>query len=54
MHLSDVLQWVDLVDFSLELARLQQIEQLIRVEFKLFSGFNVSEKGWTRNLDTLG
>jgi hypothetical protein len=54
MRLLNLLKRVDLVDSDLELARLEQVEQLIDIEFEFFAGLNVAEKCRTGNLDTLG
>ena len=54
MHLGDIFKRVDFMDFGLELARLEQTEQLIGVEFKFFASLNISEKGWTGNLNAFG
>lgn len=54
MNLSNVLQRVDLVDLGLQLARLEQTEQLVGVVFKLLAGLNVSKEGRASNFDTLG
>lgn len=53
MNLSNVLQRIDLVNLSLQLARLEQTEQLIGVIFKLLAGLNVPKESRTSNLDTL-
>jgi hypothetical protein len=54
MRLLNLLKRVNLVDFDLELARLEQVEQLIDIEFEFFAGLDVAEKCGTGNLDTLG
>lgn len=42
------------MDLSLQLAGLQQTEQLIGVVLELFTGLNVSEESWTGDFNTLG
>lgn len=53
MRLLNLLKRVNLVDSDLELARLEQVEQLIDIEFEFFAGFDVAEKLRTGHLDTL-
>lgn len=54
VNLSDVLQGIDLVNFSLQLARLEEAEQLIGVVFELLTSLNVAKESRASNLDTLG
>jgi hypothetical protein len=54
MRLLNLLKRVNLVDFDLELARLEQVEQLIDIEFEFFTGLDVAEKLRTGNFDILG
>jgi hypothetical protein len=54
VNLSNVLQRIDLVDLSLQLARLEQTEQLVGVILKLLASLNVTKEGRASNLDTLG
>lgn len=54
VDLSDVLQRIDLVDLGLQLARLEQTEQLVGVVFKLLASLDVAKESRTSNLDTLG
>lgn len=54
MTLGDLLQRVDLVNLDLELARLEQTEELISVVFKLLASLDVAEQSRTGNLNTLG
>lgn len=54
VDLSDILQGIDLVDLSLQLARLEQTEQLVGVIFKLLASLNIAEESRASNLDTLG
>lgn len=51
--LSDLLQWVDLVNLDLELTRLKQAEELVGVVFKLLARLNVAEQGGTGDFNTL-
>jgi hypothetical protein len=42
------------VDFHLEVARLEHIEQLIDIELEFLSSLDVAKQLWTSYLDTLG
>lgn len=53
MTLSDLLQWVDLVNLDLELARLKQVEELVGVVLKLLARLDVAKQGGTGDFDTL-
>lgn len=52
MGLNRLLQGIDLVDFDLELAGLEQPEQLIDVELKFLASVDVAKQGRTGDLDT--
>lgn len=54
MRLLNLLKRVNLVNSDLELARLEQVEELIDIEFEFFASLNVAKKLRTGNLDTLG
>jgi len=54
VNLNNILQRVDLVDFDLELTRLEQAEKLIGVVLELLAGLNVAKEGGTSDLNTLG
>lgn len=54
MDLGNVLHRIDLVDLGLQLARLEQTEQLVGVVLELLTGVNIAEEGRASNLDTLG
>lgn len=53
VDLSNLLQWVYLVNLHLELTRLQPSEQLIGVVLELLSSLNVAKEGGASNLNTL-
>lgn len=42
------------MDLELQLTRLEQLEEFVDVEFEFLTGLDVTEKGGTGDLDTLG
>lgn len=54
MSLRNLLQRIHIVNLDFELARLEQREELIGVEFVLLASVNVSEQLGTRDLEVLG
>lgn len=52
--LSNILQRVDFVNLDLELARLEQAEELIGIVFELLASLDVAEQSGTSNLNALG
>lgn len=53
VDLGDIFQWIDLVDFGLELTRAEQIEKLVGVKLELLTSLDIAKESRASNLDAL-